>query len=273
MWVPLHVGVVGNRDADARASKGARQALHNVLHSKQVTDISEEWGLVELPDTWDTDSNQVGGSCFTSVSDEGFFMPGPNNPVYANKASGGHSGGNPSWPKKHPIAIWRPQGSIRFRTLWAMTYAYETYETLGSYGSIVSVLHFPPFPPRPPPPPPPLAAPPTLTGGFDGGAESTPDSSSVDFSPLAATWHCAVNGGIVPVCHSWAGGGSALWQGGVAACLRKCPCPVSSRSGFVPPVGTEICVLCTCMHAWCGSLCPRNLNGIVAVENYYYVSY
>ena len=48
LWVPSHVGVVGNEEADTRASKGARQALHNVLHSKQVTDILEELGLVEM---------------------------------------------------------------------------------------------------------------------------------------------------------------------------------------------------------------------------------
>ena len=60
--VSSHVGVVGNEEADARASKGARHTMHNVLHSKQVTDIQEELGLVEMSDKWDTDSNRLGGS-------------------------------------------------------------------------------------------------------------------------------------------------------------------------------------------------------------------
>ena len=72
LWVSSHVGVVGNEDADTRASKGARQALHNVMPSKQVTDIWEELGLVEMSDTWETDSNRAGGSCVTSDSDDEF---------------------------------------------------------------------------------------------------------------------------------------------------------------------------------------------------------
>ena len=52
-------------------------------------------------------------------------------------ARGGHSGGNPSRPKKNSIARWRTQGNIwwRFGTVWAMTYV-----TRGSYGRQVSVL-------------------------------------------------------------------------------------------------------------------------------------
>ena len=80
LWVPSHVGVVGNKEAGARASKGARQALHNVLHSKQVTDIWEELGLVEMPDTWDTDSNRLGGSCVTSDSDDELPDAWPKQP-------------------------------------------------------------------------------------------------------------------------------------------------------------------------------------------------
>ena len=39
LWVPSHVGVVGNEEADSRAAKGAKQAQHEVQRSKQVTDI------------------------------------------------------------------------------------------------------------------------------------------------------------------------------------------------------------------------------------------
>ena len=80
LWVPSHVGVVGNEDADAQASKGARQALRNVLPSKQVTDICEELGLVEMSDTWDADSNQSGASCVTSDSDDEFPDAWPKQP-------------------------------------------------------------------------------------------------------------------------------------------------------------------------------------------------
>ena len=80
LWVPSHVGVVGNEEAGTQASKGARQALHNVLHPKQVTDIWEELGLVEMLDTWDTYSNRSGGSCVTSDSDDKFLDAWPKQP-------------------------------------------------------------------------------------------------------------------------------------------------------------------------------------------------
>ena len=58
----------------------ARQALHNVLHSKQVTDIWEELGLVEMPDTWDTHVNRLGGSCVTNDLDDEFPDAWPKQP-------------------------------------------------------------------------------------------------------------------------------------------------------------------------------------------------
>ena len=70
LWVPSHVGVAGNEEADVRAAKGAKQALHDVQKAKQVTDIWEELGLEEMPDSWDTDSNRSRGSGVSSDCSE-----------------------------------------------------------------------------------------------------------------------------------------------------------------------------------------------------------
>ena len=80
LWVPSHVGVVGNEEADSRAAKGAKQAQLEVQRSKQVTTIWEELGLVEMPDTWDTDSNKSGGSCVGSDSDQEYRDVWPEQP-------------------------------------------------------------------------------------------------------------------------------------------------------------------------------------------------
>ena len=40
LWVPSHVGVAGNEEADVRAAKGAKQALHDVQKAKLVA----SWG-------------------------------------------------------------------------------------------------------------------------------------------------------------------------------------------------------------------------------------
>ena len=66
-WVPSHVGMHGNECADQNAAKGARIAQREVLAHKEVTDIWEDLGLEEVPDSYDSDSNQSGGS---NISDE-----------------------------------------------------------------------------------------------------------------------------------------------------------------------------------------------------------
>ena len=80
LWVPSHVGVVGNEEANLEVAKGAKQAQREVQRSKQVTDIWEELGLGEMSDTWDTDSNRSGGSCVTSHSDEEYPDAWPKQP-------------------------------------------------------------------------------------------------------------------------------------------------------------------------------------------------
>ena len=80
LWDPSHVEVVGNEEADSRAAKGAKQAQREVQRSKEVTDTWEELGLVEMPYTWDTDSNRSGGSCVTSGSDEEYPDVWPKQP-------------------------------------------------------------------------------------------------------------------------------------------------------------------------------------------------
>ena len=70
LWVPSHVGLVGNEEADIGAAKGAKQALHDVQKAKQVTNIWEELGFEEMPHSWDTDSNRSRGSGVSSYSSE-----------------------------------------------------------------------------------------------------------------------------------------------------------------------------------------------------------
>ena len=62
LWVPSHVGVTGNEQADAKASKGAKKAYECVMNQKSVQDIWGELGLQEMPDCYDTDSNCSAGS-------------------------------------------------------------------------------------------------------------------------------------------------------------------------------------------------------------------
>ena len=80
LWVPSHVGVAGNEEADVRAAKGAKQALHDMQKAKQVTDIWEELGLEEMPDSWDIDSNRSGGSSVSSDSSEEYPDVWPKQP-------------------------------------------------------------------------------------------------------------------------------------------------------------------------------------------------
>ena len=64
------MGVARNEKADVSAAKGAKQALQDAHKAKQtLTDIWEELGLEEMPDSWDTDSNRSAGS---SVSIRGY---------------------------------------------------------------------------------------------------------------------------------------------------------------------------------------------------------
>ena len=60
-WVPCHVGAHGNKCADQNAAKGARIAQGEVLARLEVVDIWEELGSEEMPDSYDSDSNQSGG--------------------------------------------------------------------------------------------------------------------------------------------------------------------------------------------------------------------
>ena len=41
--------------------------------------------LVEMPDTWDIDSNRLGDHVSRVTWMMNDLMPGPNNPVYANR--------------------------------------------------------------------------------------------------------------------------------------------------------------------------------------------
>ena len=63
-----------------RLPKEPNRPQREVQRSKQVTDMWEELGLVEMPDTWDTDSNRSGGSCVTSDSDEEYPDVWPRQP-------------------------------------------------------------------------------------------------------------------------------------------------------------------------------------------------
>ena len=61
-WVPSHVGVHGNVRVDQNAAKGARIAQREVFTCQEVTGIWEELGLEEMPDSYDSNSNQLGGA-------------------------------------------------------------------------------------------------------------------------------------------------------------------------------------------------------------------
>ena len=65
--VPSHVGVEGNEQVDLRANKGAKIAKNKVaLLWKFWADL----GLQEMPDTYDTDCNDSGGSCLSSEEEQ-----------------------------------------------------------------------------------------------------------------------------------------------------------------------------------------------------------
>ena len=120
LWVPSHVGVAGNEEADVRAAKGAKQALQDVQKAKQVTDIWEELGLEEMPDSWDTNSNRSTGQVCPATALKNILMSGPSN-----------RGCGENQPMKHSIAL-RGELKATFSTgsscdLWPVT--------RGSYGS------------------------------------------------------------------------------------------------------------------------------------------
>ena len=57
-WAPSHMGVHGNECADQNAAKGARIAKREDMVRKEVTDMWEQLGLEEMPNSYDSDSNQ-----------------------------------------------------------------------------------------------------------------------------------------------------------------------------------------------------------------------
>ena len=61
-WVPSHVGVDGKECADQKTAKGAKMSHEQALKHKAVMDIWAELGLQEMPDTFDSDSNESKGS-------------------------------------------------------------------------------------------------------------------------------------------------------------------------------------------------------------------
>ena len=68
-WVPSHAGVAGNEEADVKGAKIAHQQL---VQHKSVTDMWQDLGLQEVPDSHDSDSDQSGGSSVSEESEGGF---------------------------------------------------------------------------------------------------------------------------------------------------------------------------------------------------------
>ena len=64
-WVPSHVGVEGNEQADRHAAKVGKCSLRQVTIQKEVTDIWSRLGLEVMPDALDSDSDISGGSRVT----------------------------------------------------------------------------------------------------------------------------------------------------------------------------------------------------------------
>ena len=68
-WVPSRIGVEGNERADLHTRHRAKAAKHAVTAHKSATDIWADLGLQEIPDTYASDSNVLGGSCLSTDSE------------------------------------------------------------------------------------------------------------------------------------------------------------------------------------------------------------
>ena len=61
-WVPSHVGVHGNEQADLDAGCGAKAAKRAMIEYRVVTNVWADLGLQEMLDCYNSDSNVSGGS-------------------------------------------------------------------------------------------------------------------------------------------------------------------------------------------------------------------
>ena len=70
------MGVDRNERADQQAAEGAKISHEKVVAHKMVTDIWAGLGLQEMPDTYDTDSNDSGGLWLSDAQgDEPVWSP------------------------------------------------------------------------------------------------------------------------------------------------------------------------------------------------------